>query len=488
MATMLCLLAISVWRESNAQVTPPFTPSPGEFLSHVPYDLYIDFDDDTLHDKVYDIRDFGAVGDGKSINTTAINDAILAAHRAGGGTVSVAGGDFVSGTVLLKSNVTLHIAKNAVLRASQDRAHYDPMHFIYCEDSHNVRIKGPGRIAGDGHSWWQPPRAHPPVTPPEPFNLSETMRMHGHAKRKKKEYRISPLIRFQESADIRLDNLIIENSPGWTLLLHLCDRVNVENVVINNNYHGENTDGIDIVASSNVLVSHCFISTGDDGIVLKNGFNGDKSRPMENVQVRDCAIRSAANGIKIGTETWADISNVHISDCELFTEEVWPWSLSAVAIESVDGAHVSKVTVKGIKARNVMTPLFIRLGNRNRWDTKNRMGKLEDITVSDVTAYNVESPAIVSGIPGLLIRNVRLENFDVSYREAPEVLNIQSPIPELEDGYPEFNNFGDLPAYALFARHVDGLVVRSFRVVPRSVNQRVPIALDDVRNPDLDTE
>ena len=461
------------------------TPTPGEFLSNIPFSSYID-DAKIPEGRVFDIRDFGGVGDGSTINTAAVAKAITAAHDSGGGVVRIAGGNYVSGTIHLTSNVTLYVAKDAVLRASRRRADYDPPHFIYCEGANDIAIAGPGKILGEGDAWWSPPRVVAKTSPPDVYNLKEMEAAHFAAKRKKVPNRPSPFIRLQRCTDVKISNVIVENSPGWTIMLDHCDRVGMDGVVLNNNYHGENTDGIDVVGSSDVEITRSFVSTGDDGIVLKNGFAKELSRPMTNVRIANCAIRSGANCIKIGTETWSNISDVRVSDCELFTDEIWPWGLAAIAIESVDGAHVKNVTAENITVRKLNTPLFIRLGNRNRWKDKDRAGALESITVRNLKATGVEFPCVISGIAGMPIKNVTLENIDISYREAGERIEVVQPIPDAESQYPEFWMFGDLPAYGLFARHVDGLIVHGFRVTPRRVNQRQLIVLEDVLNSRVD--
>ena len=459
-------------------------PLPGEFLSCVPYEEYIDFQAPLSDKPLFDIRDYGAVGDGRTVNTAAINAAVQAAQEKNG-VVVIQGGDFVSGTVKLASGITLHIAVDGVLRASRDSSGYDPMALLWCEKAQEVVIEGPGRILGEGEAWWKPPRKRAPRTPPATFVLQEAMDMHFDAKRGKRGRRPSPFIRLQESSEVTVRNLIIENSPGWTLSIDGCEGVRVTGVVIHNNYHGPNTDGIDVVTSNSVEIRRCFVSTGDDGIVLKNGALTQKSGPMSDIRVSDCTVMSSTNCFKIGTETANDITDVHVSDCTFFSQGVWPPALSGLSIESVDGARVERVQISNIRMRNCMTPIFIRLGNRNRRKVKDRQGRLQDIHIRGVQASGAEFPCLLSGLAGLPIRRVTLQEIEFVYRQAKERLEIHDPIPEQETEYPEFWMFGDVPAYGLWARHVEDLRVKDFAVTPRSVNQREKVILDDVVNAQL---
>jgi len=463
----------------ETEVLPPMA---GEFFANIPYEKYLQFNAPIPKGSVFDIRDYGAIGDGRTVNTKSIQAAVQAAQAQGGGVVLIPSGDFVSGTLHLASNITLHVSRDGTLRASQDSADYAPFALLVCQKANHVILEGPGRIVGDGETWWRRSRKVPPQTPPQTFVLDEVEAWHFDAKRGKLGKRPSPFLRLIESTDLIVRNLLIENSPGWTLSIDYCDRVQVKDVVISNNYHGPNTDGIDVVASSHVDITHCFIATGDDAIVLKNGDAKEKSRSMSHIRVRHCTVMSSTNCFKIGTETINDISQVLVSDCHFFVEGIWPWTLSGIAIESVDGAHVSAVTVKNISMRNIMTPIFIRLGNRNRGKAKDRQGELREIRISNVKAINAEFPCTLSGIPGKYIQDVVLKKIDISYREANEGLKIKDPIPEQETTYPEFWMFGDLPAYGLWARHVDGLKVKKFKVIPRRSNRREFLVLQDVLN------
>ncbi len=480
--TLLLASALSLWHPAGraAEKTGIVPPAPGEFLDNIPYREFIDFMEPPPPGPVFDIRNYHAVGDGKTVNTAAIRAAVLAARARGGGTVLVAGGDFVTGTIRLESRITLHVAADAVLRASRNRADYDPPSLIWCEQAEHVVIEGPGKILGEGENWWNPPRKTPPRTPPDTFVLKEAMAMHFDAKRTRLPDRPSPFLRLIGSTDLKVRNLRIENSPGWTLMIDRCRRVEVQGVVIHNNYHGGNTDGIDVCASSHVDINRCFVATGDDGIVLKNGYSKDRNQAMSDIRVTDCTVMSSTNCFKIGTETANDIRDVRVSDCRFFVEGIWPGGLSGIAIESVDGARVSRVDVENITMSNIMAPIFIRLGSRNRGKSADERGRLQEVRIRGVKATGVEFPCTLSGIPGAPLENIRLSDIDIRYRDAGELLEIRNPVPEQEKEYPEFAMFGDLPAYALWARHVNGLQVRNFKAVPRTGNRRAKFVWNDV--------
>jgi hypothetical protein len=188
---------------------------------------------------------------------------------------------------------------------------------------------------------------------------------------------------------------------------------------------------------------------------------------------------------KIGTETYGDISDVVVEDCEAFTDGIFPGSISGISIESMDGSAVSDITVRNFSMTGVTCPLFIRLGNRNRYLNKSYRGGISDITIENVTAKGAEVPSIISGVAkdgnsALYVKNVTLKNFDVEYRESPENVELPKKVPEFKSKYPENWRFGDVPAYGLWARHVEGLTLIDFYVTPRSANTRECITYEDV--------
>lgn len=146
--------------------------------------------------------------------------------------------------------------------------------------------------------------------------------------------------------NITVKNIIIENSAYWTFKLSNCNKINISDFVINNNRNTANADGIDLAGSSNISINHCFISTADDGIVIKNAIWLGNTAPMSNITITNCEIISRTNAIKVGTETTYDISNISINNCRLFMTDLYPGSVSGISLEACDGTKLSDINIK----------------------------------------------------------------------------------------------------------------------------------------------
>lgn len=196
-------------------------------------------------------------------------------------------------------------------------------------------------------------------------------------------------------------------------------------------------DGIDIVATSNVNINNVLVSTADDGIVLKN----PTSILMSNIKIRNARISTTTNGFKIGTETYSDISDVSFTDSEIITTEFFPEVISGVAIESVDGSHLSNIKVNNILMNGVLAPLFIRLGNRNKYDTRDLMSRIDNVRISNIYCYNCQLPSIISGVEDkdtvLMITNIIMNNFNVAYLDNKELLMLLPSVLENPKDYPD---------------------------------------------------
>ena len=464
----------------------------GDFYKDIPYRKYINFNLQLpLHDAKF-IRDFGA----KAVDTTVnnaklINTAIETCHKNGGGIVVVDGGNYTCGTIYLKSNVVLYIADGSSLIASHNAEDFTENAFIYAENCENVGIVGPGKLCGEGNFFSLEPHLLPKK---EPFNKALDVWALRQEYRKRIRFshksKYGYLVFFKNCNHIKLYNLILENSAMWTVNVNSSNDVNVSNVVINNNRHVANTDGIDICGSSNVIIKNCFISTADDGIVLKNNMSvttsGDDGlkiknnldvashRGMSNIYIHDCEVISCTNAFKIGTETSLDISDVTVENCKFYLNDIYPAGVSGISIESCDGARVNNINISHIDMSSMACPLFIRLCNRNG-DNKPDLdgkGEIENVSIKNIKAENIEIPVMIMGILKQKVKEVSLENFDLRYAEGKDYFDFRFKIPEQEKEYPECNRFRNINAYGIFVRHAENVLIKNFKVKPREKTHR----------------
>lgn len=507
---------------------------PGDYYEELPFEQYINKSQPLpMGEKVFDIRDFGAVAEEGRLNTEAFWRAAKACEEAGGGTILVAGGSYRMGTVWIPSDTTLFIASDAEIVASR---HYDKLvapvaemfndhgkessegAFVRIRNVHNVLVTGGGRISGSGEWYAHEPRELPSLTPfevtvlPRRDQEKEINTVPGtiryfyrqrirYAEDKYKEgketlNRPSYMVWVQESQNVVFDNIILHDSMTWTLNLDCSRDIIVRNAVIDDNRHVANTDGIDITGSSNVEIEHCFISCADDGIVVKNPIHTE--RLMEHIRVKDCTVITVMNAFKIGTETGNDIRDVLVEDCHFCMPDIYPGSVSGISLESCDGTHLSDVTVRNITMDKVVCPLYICLNKRNRYKEPytdvvgaNRFwgGSISRITIENIKAIDAELPSIITGYEaeksdGTKVRkavaDVTIRDFDVTYRDNQEKITLPETFDEFLHNYPESNAHGDVDAYGIWARHVDGLNLENVVVKPRSCNTREMIKLYDV--------
>ena len=300
---------------------------------------------------VFNVLEYGAVNDGETISTAGIQRAIDKCSESGGGTVEFPAGRYLSGTIFLKSNITLHLSAGAILAGSKNindypvtpypvrsyTDNYTNRSLIYAEALKSVAITGEGIINGNGSS----------------FIIQEEL----VKKSLSDSYRLRPyIIRFVNCEDINVENITLLNSPMWVQHYLFCRNVYIRGVSVRSKVN-RNNDGIDIDACENVRISDCDIISGDDAIVIKSSLD----KPCRNVTITNCLISSDCNGFKLGTESNGGFQNVTLSNCIVYNTR-----LAAIALEMVDGGSMSNVTVSGVNMDSVGCVLFIRLGNRAR--------------------------------------------------------------------------------------------------------------------------
>ncbi|MCC8103665.1 MAG: right-handed parallel beta-helix repeat-containing protein [Clostridiales bacterium] len=306
---------------------------------------------------------------------------------------------------------------------------------------------------------------------------------------------VSYIVWIQNSSHVRLDNIILHDSMSWTLHTDCCRDVDIQNLVIDDNRHVANTDGIDITGCQNVRIEHCFISCADDGICLKNPQH--TNRTLERVHVKDCVVLSVMNAFKIGTGTKHDIRDILVEDCIFCMPDIYPGSVSRISLESCDGTNLSHVTIRNITMDKIVCPLYIVLNmrNENREPYTEEVGKnsywggsIDQVCIENIHATDAELPSILTGFVAYkkdgskvrqAIHNITISGFYVMYRDNEEILEIPDEFTEFLTDYPESNVHGDVDAYGIWARHVDDLVMKEICVKPRSSNTREMIRLYD---------
>lgn len=461
-----------------------------DFTTYFPVENYIK-KQNIPTENFFDIRDFGADTD-KSDNADFINAAINEASK-NGGTVLISGGDFISTTVTLKSNVTLFISENSSICSNKSGKGYEKHRaVIYADGCKNITITGGGKIKGNGNLFGRKPAADKNNTCPASYiDVIEMRRDYRSQLRFAHESKYGGPISLINCRNIKVNNIIIENSAYWSFKLSNCNHAEISDFVINNNRNVANADGIDIAGSSNINIYHCFISTADDGIVIKNAVWLGNKGSMSNISINNCEIISRTNAIKVGTETTYDIKNIDINNCSLFMTDLYPGSVSGISLEACDGTVLSDVKVSNIKMNRCTCPVFIRLGNRNRaakvnsqsanaieFNAKTRKGgessrkqfygksDITDIFIKDITADEIELPIIIAGYrekgKTKRVKNVKLENIKLNYTDIPETVDRRLFIPEYTKEYPECWRFRNLPAYALWMRHTENVKINNF--------------------------
>ncbi|MBN1783151.1 right-handed parallel beta-helix repeat-containing protein [bacterium] len=438
----------------------------------------------------YNVKDFGAAGDGKTIDSPAINNAINAAAEAGGGTVIFPAGTYLSFTIRLKSHTGLFLDHGAVILAASHKEHdgkYDPAEpnewDMYQDHGHshwrnslivgegliNISITGPGKIQGDGLQRWDTDE----------------------------EGAGNKAIALKNCRNVLIRDITMEKCGHFAILPTGVDNFTIDNLTIDTN-----RDAINVDCCVNVRISNCLINTpNDDAIVLKSSYALGYARATENVMIVNCQVSGydlhtlldgtfqktqaeapdhgrVTGRIKFGTESNGGFKNITITNCTFD-------HCRGFALETVDGGILEDITISNIAMRDITnSPIFLRLGRRMRAPEGMKIGKMRRISISDVIVHTAdpESASLIVGIPGHPIEDVKISNihFLVTGGASEEYRTID--VPELEEHYPDPRFFGKIPAYGFFIRHVDGIELNNVDIRCENEDMRPAFVLEDVRN------
>ena len=417
---------------------------------------------------MFDARKYGAVGDGATFDTVALQKAIDACAGTGG-TVYLAAGKFLTAPLVLKQKMTIYINKDATLLGStrpedypdrmpaQTAAQANRKSLLFAEKADDLVLDGEGEIDGQG------PRLA--MGGKEPFRPS--------------------LLRIFSSAGVTVRNLTLRNPRMWTQVYSECSGLTIDHVkVFSPRGYCPNLDGMDICDSDHVTISNCFVEAQDDGICLK----AHGPRGLHDIAIRNNTILDfEANAIKLGTATHGPFERISIEN-----NAIRGARFGGLCIESVDGARVRDITVRGLDMSHVSQPIYVRLSHRdpppNDLQFSNTVrqpaGSMEHVVIENLRALHPDAKtapgSTITGIPeakpgDIVVRDV--------YIEMPGGLTAAPTTPPGDhDGeYPQSNQFGQVPGYAFYVRHVAGVTFDHVTVKSVKPDARPSLATEDAK-------
>jgi Glycosyl hydrolases family 28 len=413
----------------------------------------------------FDVTKYGAVGDSKTLNTIFIQKAIDECNKSGGGKVVFPAGIYLSATIELKDNVTLHLKKDARLLGTTDIEQYRNLDsfteglgidvgwaLLVAVDAKNIGIEGEGAIDGQG-----------PKLKAE--HILKDTRPEGQ-----RWGRRPFLIRIVRCTGVTVKDVTLNYAAAWTSHYFQSKNIEIENVKIVSVGVAHN-DGIGIDGCQDVHIKNCDVVSGDDALVFKTT---SSKMGCKNITVTGMRLKSNQAGIKMGTESMAPFEDIKISNCHIYDTKN-----GGIKLFTVDGAHLRNIEISDITMTEVRTPMLFRLGSRlnvfrKGQDTKQSTGTFENVVIRNVKAKAADSAQLkppsgilITGVPGHYITNLTLENIEIELLGTGIAENARHVVPEAIDQYPEVKTFGPtIPAYGVWARHVKGLKLKNitFRI------------------------
>ena len=439
----------------------------------------------------FNVKDFGAVGDGKNIDSKAINAAIESAVKAGGGTVYLPAGNYLCGSIRLKSNIALFIDQGATIIAAPVNAEND-----YDAEEQSISVQ----YQDFGHSHWENSLIW--GIDLENVSILGTGRIDGknlyHDSVNGTKQNANKSISLYRCKNVIMRDVTIIHG-GWFAIL----ATGVDNLTIDNLKIDTNRDGMDIDCCQNVHVSNCSVNSPyDDGICLKSTFGLGFARATENVTISNCIVSGYDEGtfldgtyqrlthaydnhpmgrIKFGTESNGGFKNITITNC------VFDFC-RGFALETVDGGLLEDVTISNITMRDVLSdPIFLRIGSRMRGPEGVPVGKLRRVKISNMVVYNADPSysCTIAGLPGHPVEDISLSNIRIYYKGGGTRKQAEREVPENEKNYPEPGMFGVPPAYGLFVRHAKDIKINDVEFSVLEPDMRPGYHFDDVNGIDL---
>ncbi|MFT3825378.1 MAG: glycoside hydrolase family 28 protein [Chitinophagaceae bacterium] len=414
------------------------------------------------------ITAFGAKADGVTLNTKSINDAIVASSKKGGGVVVVPAGLWLTGPIVLKSNVNLHLQKNAVLQFSEDFNQYPLVKGnweglpqmrnqspLSAENQENIAITGFGIIDGAGDAWrqvkkdkltesqWKRLVASGGIVsadnrtwyPSEKNFKGSQLKNPGAISADKapefydsiKDFLRPNMVVLANCKKILLEGVTFQNSPAWCIHPLLCENLTVRNAYVKNPWYAQNGDGIDVESCKKVLIENSTFDVGDDGICIKSGRDEEgrkRNVPTEDVIVRNCVVYHAHGGFVIGSEMSGGVKNMYVSDCSFIGTDIGlRFKTTRGRGGVVEKVYINNINMKDIVGEAILFDMYymakdpVPLTGEKRELPKVELlpvteetPQFRDFVVTNVVCTGAERGVFVRGLPEMHVKNIRLEN------------------------------------------------------------------------------
>ncbi|MDF3128931.1 glycosyl hydrolase family 28 protein [Kiritimatiellaeota bacterium B1221] len=421
----------------------------------------------------YNIVDFGAVSDGETVNTIAIQGAVDAASAAGGGVVKVPAGTYVTGSIVMKNHVQIDLEHGSTILGSTDLADYPQVELpeykfqkalgplcalFYAEKAENIALTGSGTLDGRGGAF-------------ETQGTDLEMRPRN--------------IQFISCKRVKVSGLTLRNSGMWMQHYNDCEDVLVENINVYNHANANN-DMIDIDSCRRFVLNNMIGDTDDDGITIKS----TGPAPCKDVAISNCVVHAHCNAIKIGTETTSHFENITISNITISPSRNpkvhfgLENGISGLSLEMVDGGLIDGITVDNITMDGVEVPFFIRIGKRGRAYFTDAppvgVGGIKRVSISNVMIRNAgKTGSSITGQPGHTIEDLYMSNIRLFAKggvtEMPEV-----KVEDLPLDYPEGTMFGTLPALGMYIKHAENVFMNGVTIGADAEDVRPAFYVEDV--------
>jgi hypothetical protein len=435
-----------------------------------------------MYSQIISVHDLGALGDGITLDTGSIQAAIDACAKQFGGIVYFPPGNYLTGTLTLKNNVTLEIGDNAKLLGSTSLEDYpnlgraEGLHdycLINAYGADHITLTGNGTIDGQGAAF--------------PFG-TEGFNFEDETVAPSTQSFIRPmLIHFTDCKNVNISKLTLQHAASWCCNLEKCSEMRIDGVHLFNRAN-QNNDGFDLTYCEDVMISNCHIDCGDDAIALKEG--------GQRIVVTNCIISTRWAAIRIGPEAHGIYRDIAVSNCVIYDTYG-----SGIKIQEVEGGVMENISFDNLIMNHVTGPISLRLGGYLGWKKERKeslpIGVLRNIRFSNIratvadNAYPLphEVPSFpgekkscinITGVEGYFVENITFDGLHITFPGSGTAEDARIDVPELRDHYPEYHMFGTLPAYGLYVRHAKGITLNNVVFDYVGEDQRPALVCDDV--------